>query len=117
MPPDTTGNFCSTHNTHYSKLEQCPVCRAGAGVVVKTSSPKADTTQKRVNAAAARLRELSCWNEAGTQMHDDPHVAVKWSAEAGKWARIAMELEAQITELEHDQWLVEQKRLLGGGGN
>lgn len=110
-------NHCAIHDVRYGKLEQCSGCRASRSVTVTPGSPKADTSAKRVNAAAARLRELACWSECQGQMADDPNVAVKWSAESSKWARLAMELEAQITEVEHDQWLREQKRLLGGDGN
>lgn len=117
MAQDKAQPYCDIHKRSYSKLEQCAECRGAVGVTVKVGSPKADTTTKRVHAAEARLRELACWSESGSQMREDPHVAVKWSAEASKWARIAMELEDKIDELEHDQWLVEQKRLLGGSGN
>ena len=108
--------LCPTHQVSYGPLEQCSACRGSQGVAVVSGSPKADTTQKRVYAAEARLREYACWSECKTQMADDPNVAVKWSAESSKWARVAMELESHITEIEHDQWLREQKRLLSGGG-
>ena len=109
---------CPKHtDVVHSSIEQCGQCRAERAVAVKACSPKVDTTQKRVNAAEARLRELACWNECASQMRDDPQVAVKWSAESSKWARVAMDLEEKITEIEHDQWLVEQDRLRGGSGN
>jgi hypothetical protein len=105
--------YCETHDHHYSSIEQCAQCRASASVVVEHGPPKVNTSEKRVNAANARLRELACWNQSKLLMPEDGHVAVKWSSEATKWARIAMELEGSITEIEHDQWLVDQKRKLG----
>lgn len=117
MATDTTGNYCPTHDKHYGKLEQCGECRRARNATVAPGSPKADMTQRRVHAADARLREAACWEQCKATMAADGHTAVKWSAESTKWARLAMELEQQITEVEHDQWLREQKRLLGGGGN
>ena len=116
-PRDADARHCATHDVWYGKLEQCGQCRIARAGTIKTGSPKADTTQKRVHAAEARLRELSCWERCKTTMPDDGHLAVKWSDSATKWARLAMEIEAQITEVEHDQWLAEQKRILDGGGN
>jgi hypothetical protein len=105
---------CALHDVWYSKLEQCGECRRSAGSAVERGSPKADMSGHRVNAGNARLRELSCWeNSNNSRAQDDGNVAVKWSAEAVKWARVAMELEQQIVEVEHDQWLVDQKRKLG----
>lgn len=116
MAADTTGNYCPTHDRHYGKLEQCGECRAARKATPEVGSPKADTTVKRTHAATARLREAACWEQCKVTMGDDGHTSVKWSAECSKWARVAMELEAQITEIEHDQWLRDQKQLLNGGG-
>lgn len=111
MPQDSTATC--PHGKLYGGVEQCLECRKSAGVAVVTGPPKVDTAEKRVNAATARLRELACWDEAKAQMREEPNVAVKWSAESTKWARIAMEIEAGIAEIEHDQWLIDQKRRLG----
>jgi hypothetical protein len=121
--------YCAKHDKRYGKLEQCSECRKSRGITVKQESPKADTATVRVHAARYRLNEAACWNEfkrysavdltAGSEDDDpvqiDPHVAVKFSAEAGKWAGRADELEMRILEIEHDQWLREQKRIMGGG--
>lgn len=106
---------CPDHpSVTYGPLEQCPECRKSASGSVDGGSPKADTSTRRVHAGNARLREVACWeNSNNSRAQDDGNVAVKWSAEAVKWARVAMELEQQILEIEHDQWLVEQKRKLG----
>lgn len=106
---------CPKHpSATYGPLEQCPECRKSVADGIERGSPKADTGARRVNAANARLREVSCWsNSEAARAGDDGQVAVKWSAEAVKWARVAMDLEASIMEIEHDQWLVEQKRKLG----
>lgn len=106
---------CELHDIQYGKLEQCSGCRAAQTVAVKQGSPKADTTKIRAVAADYRLNQASCWSEYTTNLSDDPHVSVKFSAEAGKWAGRADELEMRILELEHDQWLIEQDRLLSGG--
>lgn len=115
---DPSNRACPKHSdVTYGPLEQCPKCRAARSSAVKAGAPKADTTQKRVHAAEARLRELACWDRCKLDMADDGNIAVKWSAESSKWARLAMDLESQITEIEHDQWLVEQDQLRGGSGN
>jgi hypothetical protein len=106
---------CSLHDITYGKLEQCSASRAERSSSVKTGSPKADTTAKRVNAATARLRELACWDACKLAMADDGNIAVKWSSESAKWARLAAELEAQITEIEHDQWLRDENMKMHGG--
>jgi hypothetical protein len=122
-------NYCAKHDRGYGKLEQCADCRASRGVTVKPGSPKADTSTIRLHAARYRMREAACWNECkryssidltaddkgGTPPKLDPQAAVKFSAESGKWASRADELEMRILEIEHDQWLREQKRLMGGG--
>jgi hypothetical protein len=106
---------CLIHDITYGKLEQCSACRAARSVTVKTGSPKADTSAKRVHAATARLRELACWDACQLAMATDGNIAVKWSAESTKWARVAAEIEAQITEIEHDQWLRDENMRMGGG--
>ena len=84
---------------------------------MQSGSPKADTTNVRVRAAEYRLCQASCWEEYKQNLREDPHVAVKFSAEAGKWAGRADELEMRILEIEHHQWLMEQDKLRRGGGN
>lgn len=116
MATDTTGGYCPTHDQHYSKLEQCSVCRALArSGAVEKESPKADTTEARVHAARYRLNEAACWAELKLHTADDPNIAVKWSAESAKWARLAAETEQQLLEIEHDQWLMEQDVKRRGG--
>lgn len=115
MATDTTGNYCPTHDQHYSKIEQCSVCRAERTGAVPPQSPKADTLTARTHAARYRLNELACWEQVKANTADDPNVAVKWSAESAKWARLAAETEQQLLEIEHDQWLMEQDRKRRGG--
>ena len=117
MATDTTGNYCAKHERHYGKLEQCADCRAARSASVAPGSPKADTSPLRVIAARYRLNEAACWDVFGTIVRDDVNGAAKMSAESGKWATRADELESKIIEIEHDQWLRDQKMLLGGGGN
>jgi hypothetical protein len=124
VPTDTTAGYCATHDCHHPKLERCPQCRAARNSIIKVASPKADTTELRILAATARLREAACWNEfkrysspdleSDTPTEIDPHIAVKFSAETVKHARLAMEIESKVAELEHDQWLIEQDRARGG---
>jgi hypothetical protein len=125
VPTDTTGGYCATHERHHPKLERCPDCRAARASIIKVASPKADTTELRILAATARLREAACWNEfkryssvdPESDEDPDPNVAVKFSAETVKHARLAMEIESRIADIEHDQWLVEQDRARSGGDN
>lgn len=115
MATDTTGGYCPKHDKHYSKLEQCGACRAErAGAVVK-GSPKADTSPLRVKAAEYRLREIAMWQAASAQIGADPHVAVKLSDQAGKWAGRADELEHRLLEIEHHQWMLEEDKRRRGG--
>jgi hypothetical protein len=108
---------CEIHDVTYGKLEQCATCRAQRAGTAAATSPKADTSPLRVKAADYRLRELVCWQGFEAQIADDPHVAVKLSDQAGKWAGRADELESRLLEFEHDQWLIEQDRERRGGGN
>jgi hypothetical protein len=103
-------NRCALHDVSYGKLEQCSVCRAERAGGVKAGSPKADTSGPRTRAADYRLNQAACWDGYKTNLTDDPNVAVKFSAESGKWAGRADELEMRILEIEHDQWLIEQDR-------
>lgn len=105
------------HGKPYGGVERCGECRAARSVEVRTGSPKADTAPARTRAAEYRLYQASCWSEYAANVKADPHVAVKFSAEAGKWAGRADELEMRILELEHDQWLMEQDRQRRGRGN
>jgi hypothetical protein len=60
---------------------------------------------------------MACWERAQLAWTDDGHVSVKFSAESGKWAGRADELEARLLEIEHDQWLRDEKQRMSGGGN
>lgn len=112
---DTTANVCPTHGTAYPKLERCPDCRSAATNKIQVGSPKADTSRARTRAAEYRLNQAACWEGFTTHKLEDPHVAVKFSAEAGKWAGRADELEMRILEIEHHQWMMEQDKLRRGG--
>jgi hypothetical protein len=83
-------------------------------LAVTDGPPKADTASARVNAANARIRELACWSNCTAATAEDPGNAVKWSAESAKWARVAMEIESKILDIEHDQWLMHEDRKRGG---
>jgi hypothetical protein len=113
--------LCPTHDVVYGKLEQCAQCRAARAITVKVSSPKADTRELELRESEYReadkylrrvARELM---EEGTAQ--ERGLALKAFDAATKWARLALEIRTSRLELEHDQWLVEQKRMLGGGGN
>ncbi len=106
---------CPEHDVIHGALEQCSVCRSLRSGSIVAGSPKADTSGARVNAARYRLNESACWAELQANSADDPNVAVKWSAESAKWARLAAETEQQLLEIEHDQWLIEQDRKRRGG--
>jgi hypothetical protein len=112
---------CAIHDVVYGKLEQCSACRSARSITVKTGAPKADTAELRLRESEYReadkyLRRLGReWLDDGTAQ--ERGLALKAFDAASKWARIALEIHTSIKELEHDQWLVEQKRLLGGGGN
>lgn len=121
MAQDTTGNYCAKHDRHYGKIEQCGGCRAERSISVRAASPKADTRELELRENEYReadkyLRRVAReWLDEGTPR--ERGVALKAFDTAAKWARLALEIRQQRLELEHDQWLVEQKRLLGGGGN
>jgi hypothetical protein len=112
---------CALHNVSYGALEQCGACRAAKGITVKTAAPKADTHELRLREQEYReadkfLRRVAreILDEGTAQ---ERGLAIKMFDAASKWARLSLEIHTSIKELEHDQWLVEQKRLLGGGGN
>ena len=115
MATDTTGNYCPTHDRHFGKLEQCGDCRRARANDAATGSPKADTSAVRVRAAEYRLCQSSCWQGYADNLKDDPHVAVKFSAEAGKWAGRADEIELRLLDIEHHQWMLEQDKQRRGG--
>ena len=120
-PRDPSLRYCAVHDTSYGKLEQCAGCRGERGIAVKEGSPKADTKELRLREQEYReadkyLRRIAReWLDDGTAQ--ERNIALKAFDAAAKYARIALEIHTSIKELEHDQWLVEQKRLLGGGGN
>jgi hypothetical protein len=119
--PTPSPGYCATHDQHYGKLEQCGVCRSQRAITVKTASPKADTRELELRENEYReadkfLRRIGKeWIDEGTAQ--ERNAALKAFDAASKWARLALEIRQQRLEMEHDQWLVEQKRLLGGGGN
>lgn len=98
------------HGKPYGGIEQCGECRASAGSAIASSSPKADTSKARKAAAEYRLREFALWDAAKATWLDDPNATAKLSAESGKWAGRADDIEMRILEMEHEQWLVDQKR-------
>lgn len=118
---DTEGGYCAKHNRTLGKLERCSACRAERSGSVKAGSPKADTHELEVRESEYReadkyLRRIAReWLDDGTAQ--ERNVALKAFETATKYARLALEIRQIRTELEHDHWLVEQKRLLGGGGN
>jgi hypothetical protein len=121
LPVDPSLKYCATHDQHYDRLEQCSGCRAAKSITVKTASPKADTRELELRETEYReadkfLRRMAReWLEEGTAQ--ERGIAIKAFDAASKWARLSLEIRTTRLELEHDQWLVEQKRLLGGGGN
>lgn len=121
MATDTTGGYCPKHDAHYSKVEQCGTCRAERAGSVAVASPKADTHELDVREQEYReadkfLRRIAReWLDDGTAQ--ERNVALKAFDTAAKYARLALEIRTSRLELEHDQWLVEQKRKLSGGGN
>jgi hypothetical protein len=55
------------------------------------------------------------WLDDGTAQ--ERNIALKAFDTAAKFARLSLEIHEKVKEFEHDQWLVDQNRLLGGGGN
>jgi hypothetical protein len=112
---------CAQHDVWHNKLEQCAECRKARSITVKEGAPKADTHELRLREGEYReadkyLRRIARdWLDNGTAQ--ERNVALKAFDAAAKYARLALEIHSSIKELEHDHWLVEQKRLLGGGGN
>jgi hypothetical protein len=122
VPTDRSGQkHCAIHDVWHGQIEQCGECRKARGITVKTGSPKADTRELHLREAEYReadkyLRRIAReWLDDGTAQQRG--IALKAFETATKYARLALEIHTSIKELEHDQWLVEQKRLLGGGGN
>lgn len=115
----TTSNYCSKHNRHYGKLEQCADCRSARSITVKPGSPKADTRELELREEEYReadkfLRRLGReWLTEGTAQ--ERGIAIKAFDAASRWARLAIEIRTTRLEIEHDQWLREQKRIMGGG--
>jgi hypothetical protein len=111
--------YCTIHDQRYSAIEQCSGCRASKGIEVKSGSPKADTRELRLRETEYReadkylRRTAREWLDEGTAQ--ERGIALKAFETATKYARLALEIHTSILELEHDQWLVEQNRLLGGG--
>lgn len=110
---------CPKHDVLYGRLEQCSQCRAERSIAVKSAAPKADTHELRLRESEYReadkyLRRIAReWLDDGTAQ--ERNTALKAFDTAAKYARLALEIHTSIKELEHDQWLVEQKRLLGRG--
>jgi len=119
LPPGV--RRCELHDATYGALEQCAECRRSKSVTVKPGAPKADTHELRLRESEYReadkyLRRIAReWLDDGTAQ--ERNIALKAFDAAAKFARIALEIHTSIKELEHDQWLIEQKRLLGGSGN
>lgn len=112
---------CPTHDVWYGKLEQCGSCRAAHSSVVRVRSPKADTHELEVRESEYReadkyLRKKGReWLEDGTAQ--ERHVALKAFEAATKYARLAYEIRQWRLEVEHEQWLAAQKRMLAGNGD
>jgi hypothetical protein len=120
LPPGV--NHCAVHDIRYGKLEQCRACRAERSATVKASSPKADTKELRLRESEYReadkfLRRIAreILDEGTAQ---ERGLAIKMFDAAAKWARIALEINTSMLEIEHDQWLRDENmRMRGGGGN
>lgn len=112
---------CPTHDVWYGKLEQCGECRRAHASAARIESPKADTRELEIREAEYRetdkyLRKIGReWLDEGTAR--ERNVALKAFDTASKFARIAYEIRQWRLEVEHEQWLAAQKRLLSGGGN
>lgn len=112
---------CALHDVWYGQLEQCAECRKSRGISVKAASPKTDVKELQLLADEYRaedkfLRRVAReWLTDGTaKERRDALEAIKTAA---RCASLFKETHLSIKELEHDHWLVEQKRLLGSGGN
>jgi hypothetical protein len=117
---DTTGGYCPEHKLHYPRLQQCAECRRARAGAAVSGSPKADTRELELREQEYReadkyLRRVAReWLDDGTAQ--ERNVALKAFDAAAKYARLALEIRTSRLEIEHDQWLVEQKRKLSGGG-
>jgi hypothetical protein len=119
LPPGV--RRCELHDATYGALEQCAECRRSKSVTVKTGAPKADTHELRLREQEYREADKFLRRVAREVLDEgtaqERGLAIKMFDAAAKWARLSLEIHTSIKELEHDQWLVEQKRALGGGGN
>lgn len=109
------------HGIMYDGLEQCARCRETKSAGPTTSSPRVDTRgleemEKEYRDLDGFLRHLACKIfDPSEGMPNERHLAVKMLDNAAKWARLALDIRAERLEIQHDQWLVEQKRMLDGG--
>ena len=116
---ETTTRTCPTHGVTYSSIEQCGECRTARGISVKSGAPKADASELRVREGEYRevdkyLRRLAReWLDDGTSR--DRRDALEAFKVAARYAGLSLQIHTSVKELEHDQWLVEQKRALTGG--
>jgi hypothetical protein len=119
---DTITKRCPIHDIAHRRIEQCPQCRAAAaGTARDDGPPKADVSElekreREYRDADTFLRGLAHeWLTEGTAQ--ERSIAIKAFDAASKWARLSYEIRQQRIEIEHDQWLRDQKARLGGGGN
>lgn len=111
--------YCPVHDESFGALDRCGKCPKPTRGITIQGAPKADTRELHLREGEYReadkyLRRIAReWLDDGTAQ--ERGIALKAFETAAKYARIALEIHTSIKELEHDQWLVEQKRLLGRG--
>lgn len=117
QPYENNQKRCTDHDVVFPKTMSCPQCKLGLGAPASAIVPV--TTDKELDLLESELRtEARFYRKLGRELcADNEHgYGLKAAELALKYDRAYKEILAERKGREHDQWLVEQNRLLQGNG-
>ena len=113
---------CTDHDVVFARTTTCPSCSPGVRAAVEIAPV---TTDKELDLLESELRaEARYYRKLGRELTGDGADGAKSDINSGlKAAEVALKYDRAYKEIlaerkgrEHDQWLVEQNRLLQGNG-
>lgn len=114
-----TGRRCTRHNVELDRGEVCHRCVTDPADAPSASNDdpeyqlelRARINEYRSNARAC-MGECNSLRKDGTAI--DGNLAVKWSAEAIKWSRLAEEQQSTLDSRAHDLRLIAHEERMSG---
>lgn len=113
------GHHCTRHQETFKRGEVCHGCVTDPGEApgaVAADPEYQRQLRARINEYQSRAR--TCWRKVVEldegESRREENTAVKWSAEAVKWARLAEERQDILDNRDHDMTLIRHEEAMSG---